>query len=54
MWLHPWGTLGTVAAMGAVLVIMAVEPARRIELVSSMAVALAFFIAWWFTRRGKA
>ena len=52
MWLHPWGTLGCVTAMGAVLVMMAVEPGRRIELGSSVAVALAFFVAWWFTRRG--
>jgi GABA permease len=52
MWFHPWGTLGTIAAMGAVLVMMAIEPARRIELASSVAVAGAFFVVWWFTRRG--
>lgn len=54
MWLHPWGTLATIAAMAAVLVVMAIEPARRIELLSSLAVTALFFVAWWFTRRGKA
>lgn len=43
MWLHPWGSLISFAAMGAVLVAMAFSPGSRIELVSSLAVlALAF------------
>lgn len=54
MWLHPWATLATIAGMAAVLVMMAVEPARRIELGSSLAVGLAFFVVWWFVRRGRA
>lgn len=54
MWLHPWGTLITIAGMLGVLAVMAIEPARQIELVSSLAVAGAFFVAWWLTRRGKA
>lgn len=54
MWLHPWGTLACIAGMGSVLVMMAIEPARRIELLSSLAVTGAFFVVWWFTRRGRA
>jgi L-asparagine transporter-like permease len=54
MWLHPWATLATIVGMGSVLVVMAVEPARQIELASSTAVGLAFFVVWWFVRRGKA
>jgi GABA permease len=54
MWLHPWGTLLTIAGMLGVLAVMVIEPARQIELVSSLAVAGAFLAAWWFTRRGKA
>jgi L-asparagine transporter-like permease len=54
MWLHPWGTLVCIAGMAAVLVVMAFEPARRIELLSSLAITVAFFAAWWVMRRGKA
>ena len=54
MWLHPWGTLVCIAGMAAVLVVMAFEPARRIELLSSLAVTVAFFAGWWVMRRGKA
>jgi GABA permease len=54
MWLHPWATLLCLAGMAAVLAVMGIEPARRIELLSSLAVAAGFFAAWWLTRREKA
>jgi len=51
MWLHPWGTLLTIAGMLGVLVLMALSPERRIELWTSLAVTAAFLAAWWLFRR---
>jgi GABA permease len=50
MWLHPWGTLLTVAGMLAVLGLMAWDPARRIELWTSVILTAVFLAAWWIAR----
>lgn len=54
MWLHPWGTLLAVAGMIAVLVLMQFDPARRIELWTSVLLAAVMFAAWWLLRRSAA
>jgi GABA permease len=54
MWLFPWLTLGTIAAMAAVLVFMAISPARQIELWTSLLVAGLFLIAFALKRRPTA
>jgi GABA permease len=51
MWLHPWGTLLAVAGMIAVLALMAFDPARRIELWTSLLLTAAFMAVWWIARR---
>ncbi|MFX8797786.1 hypothetical protein ABTM57_20910, partial [Acinetobacter baumannii] len=43
MWLHPWGSLLSFAAMGAVLVAMAFSAESRVVLISSLAVVA---LAW--------
>jgi GABA permease len=54
MWLHPWGTLLAVAGMIAVLVLMMIDPARRIELWTSVLLTAVMFAVWWLMRRGTA
>jgi L-asparagine transporter-like permease len=54
MWLFPWLSYLTLAAMAGVLVAMALTPRLAKELYSSLAVTLLFFAAWWALRRGKA
>jgi GABA permease len=44
MWLFPWLTLGTIGVMAAVLVFMAINPARQIELYTSLLVAGLFLL----------
>ena len=46
MWLHPYGTLATIAAMGGVLVLMALSPNHRLELWTSTLVTAGFLVAW--------
>lgn len=46
MWLFPWLTLATIAAMAAVLVFMAINPARQIELFTSLLVAGLFLLGF--------
>jgi len=47
MWLFPWLTWATIAAMSGVLVFMANEPARQIELWASLLVAGLFLAGFW-------
>lgn len=54
MWLFPWLTLATIAVMGAVLVFMGINPARRIELWTSLLVAGLFLIVFAVKRRAIA
>lgn len=51
MWLFPWLTLATIAVMVAVLVFMGINPARRIELWTSLLVAGLFLAAFPLIRR---
>jgi len=51
MWLFPWLTLATIAVMGAVLVFMGINPARQIELWTSLLVAGLFLIVFALKRR---
>lgn len=46
MWLFPWLTLATIAVMAAVLVFMGINPARRIELWTSLLVAALFLLGF--------
>lgn len=54
MWLHPWGTLLAIAGMIAVLALMLLDPARRIELWTSLLLTAVMFAVWWIVRRGAA
>ncbi len=54
MWLHPWGTLLAVVGMIAVLALMLFDPARRIELWTSLLLTAVMFAVWWLVRRGAA
>ncbi len=54
MWFHPWGTVFAIAGMAGVLVLMALDPARRIELWASAAITVVCFAAWWLARRKPA
>ena len=50
MWLHPYGTWATIAAMGGILVLMAFSKSM-VELWASVIVTSAFAIAYVMRRR---
>ncbi len=54
MWFHPVGTFIAMAAMLAILVAKGIDPAASKELWMSLLVAVAFALAFYFLRRGKA
>lgn len=54
MWLHPWGTLLTIAGIIGVLALMALEPARRWELWTSLIVTAVFLAIGWLSQRKTA
>ncbi len=54
MWLFPWLTLATIAVMSAVLLFMALNPARQIELWTSLLVAGLFLLGFAAMRKSKA
>lgn len=51
MWLHPYGSWAAIAGMAGVLVLMALSPAHRIELWTSVIVTAAFAIGYAVRRR---
>ncbi|WP_404710418.1 amino acid permease [Sphingomonas sp. MMS24-J13] len=53
MWLHPWLSIGTIVAIVAVLVAMAIEPPHQQEFVTSIALALIVALAAWIHRKRK-
>ena len=53
MWLFPWLTLATIAAMAAVLVFMGISPARRIELWTSVLVAVLFLLSFAVMKKAR-
>ena len=53
MWLFPWLTLATIAVMGAVLLFMALNPARQIELWTSLLVAGLFLLGFGFVKKAR-
>ena len=53
MWFHPFGTYLAIAAMLAILVFMARDPALASQLWMSLLVAAGFAVAWFVLRRGK-
>lgn len=54
MWLFPWLTLATIGVMAAVLVFMAINPARQIELFTSLLVAGGFLVAFAAMKKARA
>ncbi|MEQ1499032.1 MAG: amino acid permease, partial [Novosphingobium sp.] len=54
MWLFPWLTWATIAAMGAVLVFMALSPARQVELWTSVLVAGLFLLGFAAMKKARA
>jgi hypothetical protein len=54
MWLFPWASYLAIAAMGAVLVAMALTPAHREELYASALSVVVALLAFVVFRRGKA
>ena len=53
MWLFPWLTLATIAVMAAVLVFMGINPARRIELWTSLLVAGLFLAGFAVMKKAR-
>ena len=53
MWLFPWLTLATIAVMAAVLVFMGINPARRIELWTSLLVAALFLAGFAVMKKAR-
>ncbi|MGB7655959.1 MAG: amino acid permease [Novosphingobium sp.] len=53
MWLFPWLTLATIAVMAAVLVFMGINPARRIELWTSLLVAGLFLLGYAAMKKAR-
>ena len=53
MWLFPWLTWATIGVMGAVLLFMAWEPARRIELWTSLLVAGLFLLVFGAMKKAR-
>lgn len=53
MWLFPWLTLATIAVMAAVLVFMAISPARQIELFTSLLVAGLFLLGFMAMKKAR-
>ncbi len=51
MWFHPFGSWAAIAGMAAVLVLMALSPAHRAELWTSVIVTAAFAIGYLVRRR---
>jgi AAT family amino acid transporter/GABA permease len=52
MWLFPWLSYATLAAILSILVAMMFAPARRVELISSLVtLGIAAGFAWWRNRR---
>ena len=52
MWFHPFGTFAAMAAMGAILIFMALSPDLASQLWMSLLVAGAFVVAY-FVRKGR-
>ena len=53
MWLFPWLTLATIAGMAAVLMFMGINPARRIELWTSLLVAALFLAGFAVMKKAR-
>jgi GABA permease len=54
MWFHPYGAYVAIAAMLAILIFMGLDPALASQLWLSLLVAVAFAMAWFILRRGRA